>query len=128
MIQFSTSNVRSYLVVNIRDVHNKLELEPKVIPHEPANNIRRDIIPRMPQVRMIVYCRAADIPFDFTLLNWHKGDWSSWLQGVVDFQLIHYGGRGGHNLSKGRNMDRSEGCGELDTRRKNHSAVAHGPV
>ena len=115
---FSTSRSHAYLVVDICNVHDKLDPESEVVPHDPSNNVRLGIIPRMPQMRMIIYRWTTDIPGDLALLNWHKGDRSSWLQGVVYFQLIHCGGRVGRKCSKDRNMDRSEGSEGTESRRK----------
>jgi hypothetical protein len=78
-------NAIPYLVVNIGYIHHKIHIEAKVMDHNPPDNVRRHIIPRVPQMRMVIDRRSAYIPGHFPGLNGHKRDRRPWLEGIVDF-------------------------------------------
>lgn len=80
---------QTHLIIDISNVHDKVDLEPKVVSQNAANDIRRDIVSRMPQVGMIVNCRPADIPTDLPLLDRDERYWRPRLERIVDLQLIH---------------------------------------
>lgn len=74
--------------------------------HDPPDDIRRHIIPGMPQVTEVVDSWPADIPRDFARLDGHEGDRRAWLEGVVDFQMRrHCGSRTRSVFSKNRTMN-----------------------
>lgn len=55
---------RAYLVINICDVHHKVDLELEIIPQYSPYNIRRYIVPSMAQVGIVVDRRATSVPAD----------------------------------------------------------------
>ena len=52
----------TYLVVYVSYIHYKLDIELEVIPHDPPNDICRNIVPRMSHMRIIVDGWSASIP------------------------------------------------------------------
>jgi hypothetical protein len=80
---------QTHLVVYISDVHNEVDLKPKVVAQNAPNDIRRDIVPRMSQVRVVISRGTADIPTDLPLLNRDEWHWRPRLERIVDLQLVH---------------------------------------
>lgn len=80
---------QTHLVVYISNVHNEVDLKPKVVAQNAPNDIRRDIVPRMSQVRVVISRGTADIPTDLSLLNRDEWHWRPRLERIVDLQLVH---------------------------------------
>lgn len=74
-----------YLVVNIRHVHDILDIEAKVMHHDATNDIASHIVSSMSQMAFVVNCRTAHIPGDLARLHGHKGHRRPWLKGIVHF-------------------------------------------
>ncbi|KAI6751862.1 hypothetical protein HG531_006558 [Fusarium graminearum] len=74
----------SYLVVNIGNVHDKLDLEAKVVHQDTTDNVCRDIVASMTQVTLVVYGRTAGIPRDLALLDRDKWHWGAGLERIVE--------------------------------------------
>lgn len=52
----------SHLVVNVCNVHDKVELEAKVMRQNAPNDIGRHIVARMSQMALVVHSRTAGVP------------------------------------------------------------------
>lgn len=76
-------SILSYLVVNVGNVHDKVDVEAKVVHQNTTNNVCRDIVASMTQVTLVIYSRTASVPRDLALFNRDKGHWSARLERVV---------------------------------------------
>ena len=63
------------LIVDVCNVHHKMNIELEVVSHNAPNNIRSHIVARMAQMRIVVNSRAARIPGHFLSfrIKWNKG-------------------------------------------------------
>lgn len=88
----------TYLVINIGDVHDKLDVELEVIPEDSTQDIGADIVSGMTQMRIVVDCRTASVPLNFPAfgVQWHKGRLRSG-EGVPYFE----GGQTSVGMSRG---------------------------
>lgn len=57
-------NREAYLVIDVCNVHHKIDLELEVIPHDSAYDIRRHVVPSMAQMGIVVDGRATGVPAD----------------------------------------------------------------
>ena len=62
------------LVVDIRYVHDILDVELEVVHQNAAYHVRSHIVARVAQVALVVNCRAADVPADLAVFLWDKGN------------------------------------------------------
>ena len=74
-----------HLVINIRDIHNKLNIESKEIPHDSPDDVGRDIVSSMTKVGVIIDCWPTGIPCHNFIIDRHERSLAS-SQGVVNFQ------------------------------------------
>ena len=88
-MQRLATDLGSYLVVDVGNIHNELDVGTKIVHQDATNNVGRDIVARMPQMTLVVDSRTAGIPRHLSRLNRHKGHWRARLQGVVDLQGLH---------------------------------------
>lgn len=88
----STLLSSTYLVIDICDVHDKVQLEAKVVHENAPDDIGRDIVARMAQVALVVHGRTAGVPGDLAGLNWLEGHRRSRLEGAVNLERLHGGG------------------------------------
>lgn len=51
-----------YLIVHIRDVHDELQIELKIGREYPPYYVRRDVVPGMSKVGIVIYRRSAGVP------------------------------------------------------------------
>ena len=56
---------QSYLVVNICNVHDKVDLEAEIVQEDTSNDVGRDVVARMAKMALVVHSRTAGIHADF---------------------------------------------------------------
>lgn len=80
-------DLTTYLVVHIRNVHDKLDVEFEIILHDPSDDIGANIVPCMTEMCIVVDCWATSVPRDSSVLpvNRDEGRFRSG-QGVPDLQ------------------------------------------
>ena len=77
----------AHLVVNIRYVHYKLDIEFEVVTQYAPNDVCGDIVASVAKVGIVVYSRTAHIPRNVLLLSidgYERG--FSPCKGVIDLQ------------------------------------------
>lgn len=55
-------NARPYLVVDVRNIHNKVDIELEVVAHNSADDISANIVAGVSQMRIVVNSRATRVP------------------------------------------------------------------
>jgi hypothetical protein len=75
------------LVVNICNVHDKVDVQLKVMHQDAPNDIGRHIVPRMAKMAEVVYSRSADIPGHLSFFPSHEGYRGARLQRVMNYDL-----------------------------------------
>ena len=64
---------RVYLVIDISNVHHKSDVELEVVAQYPPQDVRRHVIPRVPEVRVVVDRRSTHVPGDHAILTRNEG-------------------------------------------------------
>lgn len=64
-----------YLVIDVCNVHNKVDIKLEVVAHDAPNDIGADIVSGMAQMRIVVDCWSAHVPRDLlsSWVNRNKG-------------------------------------------------------
>jgi len=62
IIEMSLSSPQNNLVINIGGIHNKFDIEVKIVPQDATNDICGDIVSCMTQVCIVVDGRPASVP------------------------------------------------------------------
>lgn len=82
-----------HLVVDVGDVHDKVDIVSEVVHHNATNNIGGDVVARMSQVTDVVDGRPTGIPRDFPWLARNKRHRPAGLERIVNLDGGHYGRR-----------------------------------
>lgn len=79
----SCQSGHSYLVVNVCNVHDILDVKFEIVHQNTADNIGGDVVAGVTQMAFIVDCRTADVPADLAIFFGHKRHGCTGLQRVV---------------------------------------------
>lgn len=65
----------TYLVIHVRNVHHKVDIELEVVAHNAPNDISADIVAGVAQMRIIIDSRTTGIPIHLLPLgiDWNEG-------------------------------------------------------
>lgn len=81
--------MRTYLVINVCNVHDKLDVKAKVVLEDAPNDVGRYVVARMSQMALVVDGRSADIPRHLAGLNRLEGHRRAGLQRAVNLERLH---------------------------------------